>query len=54
MSIFQIIGQFGSIIGDKINSAFDSANHGFTVLAGGGILALLIFGYIAVKVGKYV
>ena len=29
MSIFQSIGQFGSLIGDKINLAFDPTNHGF-------------------------
>jgi len=105
MSIFQGIDQFGSLLSDKVNSAFDSKNHGFLsgnwddfqlginrvaglvpnvvsnnidiiskgvgkglnntltplsynpsfyLIAGGSILALLIIGYGAIKVGKYI
>ena len=105
MSIFDSISQFGSIISDRVNSAFDTSNHGFLdgnfddfqmgfnriggivpnviannvdiiskgagrgfnnvlnplstnpsfyLIAGGSIIALLIFGYASYKVLKYV
>ena len=105
MSIFDSLSQFGSLIGDIVNSAFDPKNHGildgnwddfqlgaqragglvpgiisnnlqtfgkgigqgannilsplsynpsFYILAGGGILILLMIGYTMIKVGKYV
>ena len=105
MSIFDSLSQFGSLVSNRINDAFNPQNHGFLdgnfddfqlgfkragglipsvisnniqtiskgvgqgannilsplsynpsfyILAGGSIIALLIFGYISFKVLKYV